>query len=105
MRVHRYRLPVAVLALGVAAGAATLLLRPRSALPEPAAVEQQGYFSARLIQRAEEFRGPQRVLGLLGLGVSTATLAVLALRPPARMRSALERAGARPLLGGAAAGA
>ena len=105
MRAHRYRLPLAVLAVGVAAGAATLLLRPRSVPPEPAAVEETGYFSAAEIRRAEEFRGPQRLLGLAGLGVSTGALALLALRPPARVRSLLAAAGARPVLGGAAAGA
>ena len=94
-----------MLAVGVAAGAATLLLRPRGPVPEPAAVDQRGYFSATEIRRAEEFRGPQRVLGLGGLGLSAAVLALVALRPPASVREALHRAGARPVLGAAAAGA
>jgi STE24 endopeptidase len=44
----------------------------------------------------------QRVLGLAGLGIGIGTLAVLAWRPPERLLRRLE---ARPLLGGAAAGA
>lgn len=91
--------------VGLAAGVATLLLRPRSGLIEPAAVQKTGYFSAREIERAEEFRGPQRTISLVALAVSGGTLALIALRPSRRMRRALERAGARPIAGGAAVGA
>jgi STE24 endopeptidase len=105
MGAHRYGMPLAIVAVVVAAGAATLILRPRSGLIEPAAVEPEAYFSPTELDRARDFRGPQRLLGLLGLGVTGATLVVLAVRPPRRVRRALERAGARPLLGGAAAGA
>jgi Zn-dependent protease with chaperone function len=82
----------------VATTAATLLLRPRGGLIEPAAVSATDYFSAEQIERAEDFRGPQRVLGLAGLGLSGVTLALIAFRPPRRL------AGARPVLGAAAAG-
>lgn len=102
---HRYRLPLAVLATAAAAGAATLLLRPRDGLIEPAAVEVTAYFSPAELNRARDFRGPQRVIGLVGLGLSAGTLALLALRPPGRVRTALARAGRRPYRGAAAVGA
>jgi len=89
----------------VAAGAATLILRPRSGLIEPAAVDPKAYFSAADLERAADFRGLQRVIGLGSLAVSAGTLAVLALRPPLPVRVLLDRAGARPLLGAAAVGA
>jgi STE24 endopeptidase len=98
-------MPLAIVAVVVAAGAATLVLRPRSGLIEPAAVEPEAYFSSAELDRARDFRGTQRLLGLLGLGVSGGVLVVLAVRPPRRVRRALDRAGARPLLGAAAAGA
>lgn len=98
----RSRLPLAILAAAVAAAGATLLLRPRTGLIEPVAIEAEAYFTAFELDRAEDFRGLQRVLGLASLGVSVGTLAVLAWRPP---RGLLERLGRRPLFGGAAAGA
>jgi STE24 endopeptidase len=98
----RSRLPLAIAVAVAAAAAATLLLRPRSGLIEPAPVDAQQYFTALQLERAEDFRSLQRVLGLGGLGVGLATLGVLAWRPPRRLLGRLE---ARPLLGGAAAGA
>ena len=47
----------------------------------------------------------QRLIGLGSLAVSAGTLAILALRPPRRIEVLLERAGARPILGGAAVAA
>src|SRR5215207_11117421 len=98
----RSRLPLAIAVAVAAAAVATLLLRPRSGLIEPAPVDAQQYFTASQLERAEDFRSLQRVLGLAGLGVGLATLGVLAYRPPRRL---LDRLEARPLLGGAAAGA
>ena len=89
----------------VAAGAATLILRPRSGLMEPAAVDVEAYFSAAELNRAEDFRSLQRLLGLAGLGLSGITLGVLALRPPPAARRLMRRAGARPVRGGALVGA
>ena len=83
----------------VATTAATLLLRPRGGLIEPAAVSATDYFSPAQLERIQDFRGPQRVLGLAGLGLSGVTLALIAFRPPRRLASA------RPVLGAAAAGA
>jgi STE24 endopeptidase len=105
MGAHRYRLPLAIAVAVVAAGAATLVLRPRNGLLDAAPVAATDYFSARELDRAEDYRGPQRLLGIAGLVVSAGTLAFVAIRPPRRVRRALERAGRRPLLGAAAAGA
>jgi STE24 endopeptidase len=98
----RSRLPLAIVVAVAAAAAATFLLRPRSGLIEPAPVEAQQYFTALQLDRAEDYRSLQRVLGLAGLGIGLGTLAVLAWRPPERVLRRLE---SRPLLGGAAAGA
>ena len=105
MERHRLRLPVAVAVTVAAAALATFALRPRTGVIEPATVDPQAYFSPAELDRAREFRGPQRALGLAGLGISAGLLAVLAVRPPRRVRRALEAAGRRPLAGGAAAGA
>jgi STE24 endopeptidase len=98
----RSRLPLAIVVAVAAAGAATFLLRPRTGLIEPAAVDVQGYFTALQLERAEDFRSMQRLLGVGGLVVGTGTLALLAWRPPRRVFDRLAR---RPILGGAAAGA
>jgi STE24 endopeptidase len=98
----RSRLPLAIVVAACAATAATFLLRPRGGLIEPAPVEAEQYFTPHQIERAEDFRGLQEVLGLVGLGVGIATLVVLVWRPPRRV---LDRLEGRPLLGGAAAGA
>ena len=92
-------LPVAAVAAVVAAAAATLLIRPRGGLIDPAAVDPTAYFSAAEIKRAEDFRGPQRLLGLAGLGLSGITLVLIALRMPR------ERLRGRPVRGAAVAGA
>jgi STE24 endopeptidase len=80
----------------VATAAATLLIRPRAGLIEPADVDATAYFSAAQLDRAADFRGPQRVLALAALGVSGAALLLLALRlPRAPLRGrALPRAAA-----------
>lgn len=94
------------MALAVAAaGAATLLLRPRGIAPDAAAVDPTAYFTAEQLDRARDFRGPQRLIGLGALAASGATLALLALRPPAPLRALCARVERRPLLGGAAIGA
>jgi STE24 endopeptidase len=97
----RSRLPVAVVVAVAAAAAATFLLRPRGVI-EPVPVEAQQYFTASQLDRAEDFRSVQRLLGLAGLGIGIGTLALLAWRQPWSLMTRLER---RPLLGGAAVGA
>jgi Zn-dependent protease with chaperone function len=101
MDAHRSRLPLAIAAVAVAAGAATLLLRPKTGVIHPAAVDATGYFSPRQLHRAADFRDTQRLLGLAEIGLSTGVLALIALRPPRRLRRALQRAGRRPILYGA----
>ena len=69
-----------------AAAAATFLLRPRSGLIEPAPVDAATATSRpSQLERAHDFRSPQRVLGLAGLGLEIGTLAVLVWRPPRRL--------------------
>src|SRR6185503_8689299 len=97
MRKAGYSLPVAAVAAVAAAVAAALLIRPRGGLIEPASVDPTGYFSAAQIDRAEDFRSTQRLLGLAGLGLSGVTLTLIALRAP------VERLRARPPIRGAAA--
>src|SRR3954469_15564691 len=104
MEAHRVGLPLAVGIAVVTAGAATFALRPRSELIDPAPVAATDYFSASQLDRIHDYRGPQRWLGLGDLVVSGGTLALIALRPPRRLRRALERGKARPILAAAAAG-
>jgi STE24 endopeptidase len=104
MEAHRVGLPLAVGIAVVAAGAATFALRPRSELIDPAPVSATDYFSPSQLDRVHDFRGAQRALGIGGLVVSTGTLALIALRPPRRVRRALERGARRPILAAAATG-
>src|SRR2546423_11107550 len=96
MRVHHYRLPLAILGAAVAAGGATLLLRPRSGVIEPATASATDYFTAAELQRAHDFRAPQRALALGSVTLSGTVLVLLATRPPRAVRRALEQAGVRP---------
>src|SRR3954471_21603670 len=105
MEGHRLGLPLAVGLAVVAAGAATLVLRPRHGLIHPAPVAAEAYFSPSELERARDYRGPQRLLGLGGLAIEAGTLGFLALRPPRRLRRALERGRARPIVAAAGAGA
>src|SRR4051795_2902444 len=94
------RLPLAVGVAVVAAGAATLALRPRSGLIQPSPAKATGYFSTAELDRIHDYTGPQRALALGSLALSGIALTVIALRPP----GALERL-RRPLPGSFAAGA
>jgi STE24 endopeptidase len=104
MEGHRVGLPLAVGIAVVAAGAATFALRPRSQLIQPAPVAATDYFSASQLDRIHAYTGTQRLLGLGGLALSTGTLVLIAVRPPRRVRRALERGAARPILAAAATG-
>ena len=88
-----------------AAGVATLALRPRNGLIEPAPVEPREYFSGEEIDRARAYQRPQRALGLASMALDGAALTLLALAPPRPVRRGLERAGRRPIAGAAALGA
>src|SRR3954462_8717414 len=105
MEAHRLGLPLAVGIAVVAAGAATFALRPRNGLIDPAPVAAEAYFSPSELDRVEDYRGPQRLLGLGALAIEGATVAFLAFRPPRRLRRALERGKARPIIAAAGAGA
>jgi STE24 endopeptidase len=105
MEAHRLGLPLAVGIAVVAAGAATFVLRPRHGLIHPAPVAAQDYFSPSELSRARDYSGPQRLLGLGGLAIEAGTLTLLVVRPPRRVRRALERGGRRPILAAAGAGA
>ncbi len=96
-------MPLAVGLAIAAAGVATFALRPREGQIEPAEVEVGAYFSDEELDRAEDFRGPQRVLALTNLAISGAALALIAIRPPRRVREVLARG--RPYRTAAAAGA
>src|SRR5438067_5555809 len=104
MRAHQYRLPVALLAAAAAAGGATVLLRPRSGVIEPATASATDYFTDAELQKGRDYRAPQRALALGSLALSGAVLVVLTVRPPRAIRRVLVRAGARPIAGAAAAG-
>jgi STE24 endopeptidase len=99
---RRWRVPLAIAVTVVAAAGATFLLRPRSGMIDPAAVDARSYFTAFQLDRAEDFRGVQRLIAAGGLVLGTATLGLLAWRPPRRV---FERLGRRPILGAAVAAA
>ena len=101
MLAHRYRLPLALVVAAIAAGGATLLLRPRTGVITPAPASAGDYFTSHQLQRAREYRGPQRTILLASLALEGAVLVLLVARPP----RALVRLGKRPLAGAAAAGA
>jgi STE24 endopeptidase len=95
------RLPVAVGFAIAAAGAATLALRPRSGLIEPAPARAEAYFSPAELDRIHAYVGPQRALAIGGLVLSGAALVIVAMRPPGVLR----RPYARRRLATAATGA
>jgi STE24 endopeptidase len=101
MLAHRYRLPLALVVAAIAAGGATLLLRPRTGAVEPAPASAGDYFTPAQLQRAHDFRAPQRTILLASLALEGAVLVLLVARPPA----VLTRLGRRPLRGAAVAGA
>src|SRR5687768_12884865 len=105
MRMHRLRLPAAVVAAVLVAEAAVWLLRPDGVI-DPLPVSESAYFSAAELERAHDFRGLQRLIGVGGLVAGGAVLVVLVVRPPRRATARLERLGRnRPLVGAALVGA
>jgi Zn-dependent protease with chaperone function len=80
------RLPVALGVAVVAAAGATLALRPRSGLIQPAPARPEAYFSPAELDRIHAYVGPQRALALGSLALSGAVLALIALRPPRAVR-------------------
>jgi STE24 endopeptidase len=102
MQFYRLGLPVAFALAAAAVGVATFALRPREGQIEPAEVEPRAYFSEPELDRAREYRRPQRVIALTNLALSGAALALIAFRMPRRARDALARG--RPYRTAAAAG-
>jgi STE24 endopeptidase len=105
MGAQSFRLPLAMVGASAAAGVATLALRPRSGLIEPAPVEARDYFSGDQIDRARGYQRPQRALGLAAMALDGAALALITFRPPRALRQALEQAESQPYAGAAALGA
>ncbi len=97
----RLRWGVAIVAAVLAAEAAVVLLRPRSGVIEPAPLPAQSYFSASQIERARDYRRPQLALYGGVLVVELGLLALLAARPPRRLRGPFRR----PVLAAGIAGA
>src|SRR3954454_2144336 len=101
MLAHRSRLPLALVVAAIAAGGATLLLRPRAGAVTPAPTSARDYFTPHQLDRARNYRRPQRAIMLASLAIEGTALVLLVARPP----RALARLGGRPLAGAAAAGA
>lgn len=99
------RIVAAILIAALAAELAVLALSPAQTGPDPAPVELGRFFDSERVALAEQYRGDQRRLLLIGLAVELAALTALALGRPRWSRRALTRVGERPVLGAAAAGA
>ena len=100
MLAHRYRLPVALVVAAIAAGGATLLLRPRTGVVKPAAASAGDYFTPGQLERGHDWAAPQRLIGLGSLALEGAVLVFLVVRPPGM----LEQLRRRPIVGAAVAG-
>ena len=98
------RLGVTAVAAVVVAEAAAWLLRPRD-IEQAAHADESTYFSPAELTKARDYASGQRLLLVGGLVAEGAVLILLATGRPAITRRALERLGARPVLGGAAAAA
>src|SRR5436190_4108869 len=101
MLAHRYRLPIALVAAAIAAGSATILLRPRKGVVKPAPARAGDYFTPAELERAHRYRAPQRAILLISTAFDATLLGLLAARPPALF----ERLERRPVAGAAAAAA
>ncbi len=105
MMSRRWRLPVAIVAAVVIAEGAVWLLRPDERI-DPVAVSAQSVAGPRQLERADDYAGGMRLLGLGAIVAQGAVLAFLVARPPRRATRALERAGlGRTALAVALAGA
>jgi STE24 endopeptidase len=93
----RLRLPVSIVAALVVAEATVLIMRPRGGI-EPVDAAPETYFSAALIERAEDFRSGQLVLFGVRMALEIGLLVYVVARPPAALRGRFRR----PVLAGAA---
>ena len=95
-----WRLPVALVTAVVVAQAAVIIMRPRDRGPEPAPVEPRAYFSQAQLDRADDFRGPQRWIFVAQTAIGLGVLVLIVRHPPRRLTDLR-----RPLLAGAATAA
>jgi STE24 endopeptidase len=98
------KLGATAVAVVVVAEGAAWLLSPEG-IVEPVAVDEADFLPAEQIETAREYRSGQRALQIGGMAVGGAVLVLLVGGRPRRVRELLERAGRRPVLGGAAAAA
>lgn len=98
------RLGATAVAAVVVAEAAAWLLRPRD-IEQPVHADESAYFSHEELTKARDYASGQRLILVGSLVTEGAVLVLLATGRPAISRRALERLGARPVLGGAAAAA
>jgi STE24 endopeptidase len=98
------RLGVTAVAAVVVAEVAVWLLRPRH-IEQPVNLDPSSYFSQAELTKARDYASGQRLLLVGSLVAEGVVLVLLATGHPAVSRRALERLGARPVLGGAAAAA
>jgi Zn-dependent protease with chaperone function len=98
------RLGVTAVAAVVVAEAAAWLLRPRE-IEQPVHADPNAYFSHGELTTARDYASGQRLILVASLVAEGAVLVLLATGRPAVTRRALQRLGARPVLGGAAAAA
>ena len=91
MIARRWRLPVAVVAFVLIAEGAVWLLRPAERIhPQP--VSASDVFRPAELERARDYAGGQRLLGLGAIAAQGVVLVLLVVRPPRRTMRALERA-------------
>ncbi|HEY6771299.1 MAG TPA: M48 family metallopeptidase [Solirubrobacterales bacterium] len=98
------RLGATAVAAVVVAEAAAWLLRPRD-IEQPVHADPNAYFSQQELTTARDYASGQRLILVTSLVAEGAVLVLLATGRPGLTRRALERLGARPVLGGAAASA
>jgi STE24 endopeptidase len=98
------RLGATAVAAVVVAEAAAWLLRPRD-IEQPVHADPNAFFSHQELTTARDYASGQRLILVTSLVAEGVVLVLLATGRPAVARRALERLGARPVLGGAAAAA
>jgi STE24 endopeptidase len=104
-RADLVRLLAAALAALTLAAFAAWLLAPAQPGPAPVDVDARAELGAAAVERAKDYRAPQRLLGLGATLAGLGLLGVLAAGRPARLAHRLGQLPGGPLLGGALAAA
>jgi Zn-dependent protease with chaperone function len=99
------RLGATAVAAVIVAEAAVWALRPRDGTVTGPKAPESAYFTKQQVAEAHDFRGGQRNLMLATTALEAGLLVLLVSGRPAAVTGLLERAGKRPVLGAAAAGA